>query len=781
MYIQSLSRIAESHIVIAPSKHQVVVNSQSGKRERIFVNLEAIYPTPEEPGTELSFEELWAANQGWLGVCWEDGSFIEEQQEPPSRGQLSEVDLLSQQVAEKLVVHQDIVELDENGAIKDQPKPGKSKKKKVIEVNETQIIQARLNSPSGPKLKKKSSATAKSEPTMTLHTKAATDDIYGIFNQPLESAREEADDSDSDYMTDGDYTSGGESVNMTEQNPTSEADGDDWTDFTVQKHLPKLDDVSDDDQVETTSLIDQSSPPKTRSNIVLLEPDVPVPTGPFRNAAEVANNRLPYMTPIAEKTESSVGCVTLSKRPNRDDVAEDEDMEPPSSPLQCVSGETRSPAPKKMKISSSPTMMEAAQQSPPIKAKLCDPHDEDIRDKIIELAPPEEGFFNTLSSLPWYYGYPSIDSDRAVKIQRHFRAHEKTAASKKIAPPPFEIEFADEYDVHRKYTVKWELGKGSNAPVYAFENSSPQLAENALVSRESLEAMKVHEDSDIWEYYMMCLVAERLGPQHRAMSSIVVVHEFHHYNDESFLIMPYYRHGTLLGLVNHLEKGKMDELLAMFFAIELLRTVEALHSKNIMHGDLKTDNVLLRLDNISTGELSHEWYPDGSGGWAGRGITLIDFGRAIDMSAFRPDVQFKTYKPSPKVHCCIEVQQQRPWTWQADYYGMASIIHELLFGKYMEVNYVGTDILGGGRYNIQERLKRYWQTDIWNECFDILLNPESHVEAEDGCSMPVTRSLQRVRERMEKWLEANCLRSPSDLRTLMRQVEAYAKRQHPKY
>lgn len=144
MYIQSLSRIAESHIVIAPSKHQVVVNSQSGKRERIFVNLEAIYPTPEEPGTELSFEELWAANQGWLGVCWEDGSFIEEQQEPPSRGQLSEVDLLSQQVAEKLVVHQDIVELDENGAIKDQPKPGKSKKKKVIEVNETQISRFNL-------------------------------------------------------------------------------------------------------------------------------------------------------------------------------------------------------------------------------------------------------------------------------------------------------------------------------------------------------------------------------------------------------------------------------------------------------------------------------------------------------------------------------------------------------------------------------------------------------------------------------------------------------------
>lgn len=114
----------------------MIVNPQSGKRERVFVNLEAIYPTPEEPGTELSFEELWAASRGWLDVCWEDESIIEEEiaNEHPS-----EVDLLGKQVAEKLVIHHDMVELDENGAVKDQARPTKSKKKKVMEVNETQI------------------------------------------------------------------------------------------------------------------------------------------------------------------------------------------------------------------------------------------------------------------------------------------------------------------------------------------------------------------------------------------------------------------------------------------------------------------------------------------------------------------------------------------------------------------------------------------------------------------------------------------------------------------
>ncbi len=140
VYFQSLARIAESHIVIAPSKHQVIVNPHSGRRERIFVNLEAVYPTPEEPGTELSFEELWAAQRGWLDVSWEDEIVVEEKR--PSDENDPDVNLLSRKVAEKLVVHHDMVLLDENGAIKDQSKPAKPKKKKVMEVNETQISQS---------------------------------------------------------------------------------------------------------------------------------------------------------------------------------------------------------------------------------------------------------------------------------------------------------------------------------------------------------------------------------------------------------------------------------------------------------------------------------------------------------------------------------------------------------------------------------------------------------------------------------------------------------------
>ena len=52
-------------------------------------------------------------------------------------------------------------------------------------------------------------------------------------------------------------------------------------------------------------------------------------------------------------------------------------------------------------------------------------------------------------------------------------------------------------------------------------------------------------------------------------------------------------------------------------------------------------------------------------------------------------------------------------------------------------------------------MKRYWQTEIWSSVFDLLLNPGSHVECEEGAKMPVLKGMKGVRESMEVWLEGN--------------------------
>ncbi|KAI1383282.1 Mad3/BUB1 homology region 1-domain-containing protein [Hypoxylon trugodes] len=840
----SLSRIAESHIVIAPSKHQVIVNSQSGKRERVFVNLEAIYPTPEEPGTELSFEELWAANQGWLDVSWEDDSIVDDGQQELHVGQPTEVDLLSRQMAEKLVVHQDIVELDENGAIKNQPKPTKTKKKKMMEVNETQIIKAKLDSPSGPKLKKRSNAH--SEPTMTMHTRQATDEIYDLFNAPIKTVEERNEDTDDeDYMTDGDYTSGGESVNTTRRISTSEAGDDEtsdvksvseWSEFTAQKHIPKIDgegesDDEDEDQgeqseSESSDLIDTKdddddeydpdSPPKTRTRFIPIPPeDYEAPTRPYRDPAEVANNRLPFMTPITERTESSLGLITEgkprytnTKTPTRrdhdaylaeEDEEDDEDFGPLSSPLREVLNEARSPVSigepliKKLKTAAAATPPSQRKgkelpKGPIIKESQCNPVDTAIREEILARMQP------SLSSYSGFYDHRTERCDKGSEIRKFAKAVSKSGSKREndktstLHTPPV-LEFPE---IMGEYTLKRELGAGAFAPVYLVENSAPEGDENdentpkvamgkgafATTHRSALEALKMEQPPTTWEFHMMRLAATRLGPQHRATTSISAAHELHLYQDECFLILPFHPHGTLLDVVNFFtetSKAPMDESLAMFFSIELLRTVEALHTKNILHGDLKPDNCLLRIDeHVST--LSGQWHADGSGGWDGRGVTLIDFGRGIDMHAFDPDVQFVADWKTD-AHDCAEVRDGRPWTFQLDYHGLAGTIHTLLFGKYIETIRADQGGLGTSasrRYKIREPLKRYWQTEIWIECFDVLLNPASHVDAEDGRKMPVLRGMRRVRERMEKWLESNCEKGVG-LRGLMARIEGMAK------
>ncbi|OAT07297.1 checkpoint serine/threonine-protein kinase [Blastomyces gilchristii SLH14081] len=259
----------------------------------------------------------------------------------------------------------------------------------------------------------------------------------------------------------------------------------------------------------------------------------------------------------------------------------------------------------------------------------------------------------------------------------------------------------------------------------------------------------------------------------------------------------------------------------MFFAVELFRTIEALHACGILHGDLKADNCLIRLDerfNSPVSRLTDEsdldaqagYSPTGAGGWRNKGLTLIDFGRGVDMQVFPKNVQFiADWKIG--AHECSEMRECRPWTYQVDMYGLAGVIHILLFGKYMEVAPATSSRASGGEngstgsrrsgdgdfglgmsdagrtglgakkaYRIKESLKRYWEREIWAETFDLCLNPQgdkwvqmekgipsppsSDIDAEDGGgghtgpTLPVLNSMRYIREKMEGWLVANAER-----------------------
>jgi checkpoint serine/threonine-protein kinase len=679
---------------------------------------------------------------------------------------------------------------------------------------------------------------------MTLHTKAATDDIYDIFNAPLKPVGNEEEESadEDDYESDDNYTSDAESTGTTRQIEPSEAGDDDndedaksiseWSDFSTQKHIPNLDiegderndtlvsdliettapeheqestealdniddqsrdeEEPDEDEEEVETPISEDFPPRHRTTFVPIPPeDYEPPTRPYRDPAEVANNRLPFMTPITERTEVSLDvtlehheyktpCKKESSMTIDEEDEESSDLEPLSSPIrEIVSDVIAAPkmsvplAPKSAgPLGKSIPSKALAPKGPIIRETQCNPVDEAIRSEIIaKMLPP-------LSSYSGFHDHRSEKYEKGGEIRRFAKALAKVnKTGDRIGPitAPIVIEFPD---IQSTYTIKKELGAGAFAPVYLVENSAPEADENdenaiptmgkgafAVNHRSEIEALKMENPPTPWEFHMMRLAHTRLGPQHRASASLSYAHEMHLYQDEAFLFLPYHPHGTLLDVVNFFRaepSAVMDEQLAMFFTIELLRTVESLHSKSVLHGDLKADNCLLRLDALRDDEsLTSQWKADGSGGWSSRGVVLIDFGRGIDMRAFVPEVEFiADWKTSAQD--CAEMREGRPWTWQIDYHGLAGTIHTLLFGKYIETMRCDQGGLGksGRRYKIRESLKRYWQTDLWSDCFEVLLNPGAVAAAGggEGGKMPALKSMKSVRERMETWLEANCER-----------------------
>jgi checkpoint serine/threonine-protein kinase len=699
------------------------------------------------------------------------------------------------------------------------------------------------------------------EQTMTLHTRAATDEIYDIFSQPLKSAKDEDDDDESDDddgdMTDGDYTDGGESTGTGRLTTTSEAGDDEtsdvksvseWSEFTARKYVPNLEDEEDEEDTqfskfresdeelvaigieippaieetdgeEVVTPVSPDLPPNPRTMFVPIPPeDYVPPTRPYRDAAQISQNRLPFMTPIAEKTESSLGLPTVrgekdyfdlktpSKsngpakppvRPSDDRCSSpfrelDDELAPVkiAQPLlgKNLNGNKTTPITAKVQGTGGPLAKEIAPKGPIVKDAQCNPVDDYTRGLILQgLHPP-------LSTFDGYFEHKDESRGHTADLKKFGKAmakmsktaNDKTTTS--IAMPPVLIFPGTD----RQYMLKRELGSGAFAPVYLIENvaddevsefdeaAKATMGKGAFDSlgRKTLEALKMEDPPTPWEFYIMRQAKRRLGVS-RAAESIIDVYEMHLYADECYLIEEFRGQGTLLDLINitradsTVPGGVMDEALCMFFAIEMFRTIEALHSKGIMHGDLKADNCLVRFDQLPESVVwSSKYRKDGTGGWNSKGIALIDFGRGIDMKAFRPDVQFiADWKTSPQD--CAEMRELRPWTYQIDYHGLAGIIHSMLFGKYIDtVADKGSGIGAGAqkKWRIKEGLKRYWQTEIWGNMFDLLLNPAMHVEGEEGSRLPALRGMKAVREEMETWLEGNSEKGVG-LQALIRKLE----------
>ncbi|GBE88384.1 predicted protein [Sparassis crispa] len=290
-------------------------------------------------------------------------------------------------------------------------------------------------------------------------------------------------------------------------------------------------------------------------------------------------------------------------------------------------------------------------------------------------------------------------------------------------------------------------------------------------------ALKVVKPRNLWEFHVLRRIHRTLPPHLR--QSVVVPQALYAFRDESFLILELCRQGTLLDIVNRAgqagitQQGAcLDELLVIFFAIELMRLLEGMHRAGFIHGDVKIDNCLLRLEDVPgpPSAWTSEYQPSGDGGWRHKGIKMIDFGRTIDTRLFPAGQRYVAEWPTD-ARDCLEMREGRPWTFQPDYFGLAGIIYCMLYGKYIEAASVvsASDPASDGkqRFRLATPFKRYWQVNLWTRLFDLLLN--STLVHPDG-HLPVCDELAELRVEMETWLQANCNRASNSLKGLLKKI-----------
>ena len=251
-----------------------------------------------------------------------------------------------------------------------------------------------------------------------------------------------------------------------------------------------------------------------------------------------------------------------------------------------------------------------------------------------------------------------------------------------------------------QFAVERLLGEGGFARVFKAK----------LVGSDKHYAIKYEAPACPWEVYICSQLKRRVRAHF--LQCIMEVRNAFVFTNASAIVYDFYPHGTLLDLGNLYKRNgaEMGGLLATFFAIQLGRVLEQVHAANIIHADVKPDNVVLTVGSLDErrplGQLLQKPV-----------LRLIDWGRSIDMGQFPREQQF-VGRAGTENFDCVEMVAGLPWTFQADFYGFAASIYVLLKGEYLAVCKHQR-----GRNGPTKALKRRQAlSELWTRLLDQLLN-----------------------------------------------------------
>lgn len=250
---------------------------------------------------------------------------------------------------------------------------------------------------------------------------------------------------------------------------------------------------------------------------------------------------------------------------------------------------------------------------------------------------------------------------------------------------------------HNKMLLLSEIGKGSYARVVKVRPDVENAVERAL---------KVQKPACVWEWYISKEIQHRLKDSEKVLSYFISMDQMYVFKNGSIISMEFATHGTLLTVILAYKTAMSRSIpitVGALFILQVTSALKYLHQCQIIHGDLKPDNVIVKsLPNQCDQPC----------------VQLIDFGRSIDMTLFPPDTTF-TYTVKTADFICHEMREKLPWTYQTDYFGLAGIIYMVLMSDYMKTQKIRK------LWVPLKPFPRYIDKELWGTILNMLLNIES--------------------------------------------------------
>ena len=190
------------------------------------------------------------------------------------------------------------------------------------------------------------------------------------------------------------------------------------------------------------------------------------------------------------------------------------------------------------------------------------------------------------------------------------------------------------------------------------------------------------------------------------------------YRETTFLLCELVHGPSLHCIVNAFKTcgERVDEATSVWLLLQISEAISHMHSCGVIHGDIKTENILL--GNMDAIPLNSS----GEADFLRASIKIIDFGSSVDAALYPSGTLFKG-DAGTDTFGCDAAKNGLEWTVEPDLAGIAGTAHCLLFCEYMELAQKTTES-GVVKARPTRPFKRYWDVAFWERLFDLLINEE---------------------------------------------------------